>query len=55
MLSSLKKRLALATDDKEIAYLEEKIAHKLTLPKYANEVKVEEKSSPKPKSSKGKK
>jgi hypothetical protein len=52
MLSNLKKRLALAKDDKEIAYLEERIAHKLSLPKYAHLAKVAVKSTPKAKGKK---
>ena len=54
MLDTLKKRLALAKTDEEKAFLEKRIAHKLTLPKYANLVKqkVVEKSAPKPKGKK---
>jgi len=56
MLSNLKKRLAVAKTDEEKAFLNAKIAHKLTLPKYANEVVVKDESpKPKPKAKKEKK
>ena len=52
MLPNLKMRLAVAKTDEEKAFLEAKIAHKLTLPKYAHLAKVE---TPKPKGKKVKK
>ena len=52
MLDNLKKRLALAKTDEEKAFLEKRIAHKLTLPKYAHLAKVAVKSAPKPKGKK---
>lgn len=41
-----------AEDAEQIAYLKDKIAHKLTLPKYAHLAKEVEKSTPKAKKEK---